>query len=159
MQGAFDPGRVWCAEPSAAPLPPALGRGKANPARGMRLDLGTEQCTIQSSCKLAAEHPKCHVMMGFTDECTKALTKMGPVEWARAAQGEDSAVALYAFLQGLVSPAPCGLYCMYSHERRTCLGHDVNWSCRAMTKDTPAMPGASLGMGAVGSKERGFLHG
>lgn len=138
-----------------APLSPALGRGKANPARGIRLDLGTEQCTIQSSCKLAAEHPECHVMMGFTDECMNMLTKMRPVEWARAAPGEDSAIALYAFLQGLVSLAPCGPYCMYSHEHRTCLEHGVSWSCGAMTEDAHARPGGLFGYGVQWGARRG----
>ena len=90
---AFPPGRVLCAEPLAAPLPPGLGRGKATPARGISLDLGTEQRTIQSSCKLATEHPERHVAMGFTDECMNTLTKRGPAERARAAQGGGSAVA------------------------------------------------------------------
>ena len=104
--GAFPRGRVQCAEPSAAPLPAALGRGKAYPARGRRLDLGTEPCTIRSSRKLATEHPKHCAAMGFTGEWRDMLTKRGPAERARAARGGGSAIAPYIFPQGLASPAP-----------------------------------------------------
>lgn len=92
---AFAPGRPLRATSSAAPFPLALGRDKANPARGIRLNLGTEHCTIQSSCKLATEHPERCIAMGFTDECMNMLTKTGPAERARAAP------------QGSASPTPC----------------------------------------------------
>lgn len=66
------------AEPSAAPLPPALGRGKANQAKGISLDLGTDRHTIRSPCELALlSTPNCRVAMGFMDERMNVLTKRG----------------------------------------------------------------------------------